>query len=83
MAEGPPLNLSVNGDLVFISGGSSRQFTTSFDLRLFYPNLVVAGSYTANCAHVASAHIPLPAPGDPTSGMALSAPRPRWSAASL
>jgi uncharacterized repeat protein (TIGR01451 family) len=66
VAEGPPLNLSVNGDLIFIPVGSSRQFTTTFDLRLFYPTLVVGGSYTANCAHAASAHIPLPAPDDPT-----------------
>jgi uncharacterized repeat protein (TIGR01451 family) len=63
--EGPPINLSVNGDLVFVPAGSSQQFTTTFDLRLFYPNLV-AGSYTVDCDHVNFAHIPLPAADDPT-----------------
>jgi uncharacterized repeat protein (TIGR01451 family) len=63
--EGPPINLSVNGDLVFVPAGSSQQFTATFDLRLFYPNLV-AGSYTVNCDHVNFAHIPLPAADDPT-----------------
>jgi len=62
--EGPPINLSVNGDLVFIPAGSTQQFTTTFDLRLFYPN-IVAGSYTVNCDHVNFAHIPLPATDDP------------------
>jgi uncharacterized repeat protein (TIGR01451 family) len=62
--EGPPINLSVNGDLVFVPAGSSQQFTTTFDLRLFYPN-IVAGSYTVNCDHVNFAHIPLRAGDDP------------------
>ena len=37
---------------------------TTFDLRLFYPN-IVAGSYTVNCDHVNFAHIPLRAADDP------------------
>jgi hypothetical protein len=63
--EGPPINLSVNGDLVFVPAGSSQQFTTTFDLRLFYPN-IVTGSYTVSCDHVNFAHIPRPEPDDPT-----------------
>src|SRR5262249_58253213 len=50
--EGPPINLSVNGDLVFVPAGTNRQFTTTLDLRLFYSNVVVGGSYTVNCDHV-------------------------------
>jgi hypothetical protein len=73
--EGPPINLSpitVGGDLVFVPGGSSLQTATTFDLKLFYPNLA-DGSYTILCDYVNFAHDPQ---GDapPTWTGKLSAP---------
>ena len=63
--EGPPINLSVGGDVLFVPAGSSQTTSTTFDLRLFYPNLV-AGNYTVTCDYVNFAHIPQPEGDDPT-----------------
>jgi len=73
--EGPPINLSSitdGGDLLFVPGGSSVQTSTTFDLKLFYPNLT-EGSYTILCDYVNFAHDPQ---GDapPTWTGKLSAP---------
>jgi hypothetical protein len=69
--EGPPIDLTVNttnpnGSLIFVAPNTSKTLSTSFNLKLFYfPNLV-EGSYTLNCDYVNFAHIPIPAPDDPT-----------------
>ena len=62
--EGPPINLSVGGDLLFVPGGTSQTTSTTFDLSLFFPNLV-PGTYTVSCDYVNFAHIPQPQPDDP------------------
>jgi hypothetical protein len=62
--EGPPINLSDGGDLLFVPANTSQTTSTTFDLRLFYPNLV-AGNYTVTCDYVNFAHIPKPEAGDP------------------
>jgi uncharacterized repeat protein (TIGR01451 family) len=65
--EGPPITLSPspNGVLVFIPAGSGQDSTTTFDLKLLYPNLT-PGTYTISCDYVNFAHIPQPAVDDPT-----------------
>ncbi len=58
--EGPPINLSSitdGGDLLFVPGGQSVQTSTTFDLKLFYPNLA-DGSYSILCDYVNFAHDP-------------------------
>ncbi len=81
-AEGPPVNLSVSGDLIFIPAGSSQQFTTTFDLRLFYPNAGDGELHSQLRPCELRAH-PVAGTGRPQPyGRARSAPRRRWSAAS-
>ena len=64
--EGPPISLSPSPDgiLVFLPAGTSQDSATTFDLKLFYPNLT-PGTYTVSCDYVNFAHIPQPAPDDP------------------
>jgi len=65
--EGPPITLSPGPDgiLVFVPGGTNKDFATTFDLKVLYPNLA-PGSYTVSCDYVNFAHIPKPDPDDPT-----------------
>ena len=72
--EGPPINLTPyntpngvpNGNLFCLAPNATQDFTVTFDLRLFYPNLV-EGSFTVQCDYVNFAHIPpqLAEPDDP------------------
>jgi uncharacterized repeat protein (TIGR01451 family) len=64
--EGPPITLSPGpaGVLVFVPAATSQDFSTTFDLKLFYPNLA-PGTYTVSCDYVNFAHIPQPAADDP------------------
>jgi hypothetical protein len=63
--EGVPIVLSnqPHGDLFPLQTGPNA-FTTTFDLRDWYPNLP-EGSYTVICTYVNFAHIPAPESDDP------------------
>jgi hypothetical protein len=72
--EGPPDHVSA---VTFVAPGTSLTSRTTFDLRLFYPNLV-PGSYTVSCDHVSFAHDPHREPGEnvPWMGVASAPPQP-------